>query len=231
MQARHIRDARNHLGWTQQHAAARLRVSQSYLSMIENGERPLQDALARRIVRVYGLGPDSLPAPSERWTPREADAGSLAEALAGFGYPGFAYLRKGDMTRNPAEVLLTALAQPHLEARVFEGLPWLLVKYWRMEQAWLVSQARLHNLQNRLGFVVSLARKLGRDSHPFSENRDAALEELESTLRLSLLAREDSVEDSSGDRERARLRKNRSADARRWNMLTAWRVEHLRYAD
>src|SRR5271154_550643 len=138
MEARQIREARDRLGWTQQHAAARLRVSQSYLSMLESGERPLQDALARRMVRVYALGPDSLPAPSGPWTPRDVDAGSLAEALASLGYPGFAYLHKSQTTRSPAEVLLTALAQPHLEARVFEGLPWLLLRHWRLERAWLV---------------------------------------------------------------------------------------------
>lgn len=227
-----MREARNRRGWTQQQAAARLGVSQSYLSMLEKGERPLPDELAGRVVRVYGLDAASLPAPADPWTPGRVDSQSLAEWLAALGYPGFSYLRTGRVARNPAEVLLTALAQPRPKARIFEALPWLLLRYWKMNTGWLASHARLHNLQNRLGFVVSLAKKRGRETSLFDNARDAALEALESGLRQSLLAREDGMEESGASGPaRTRLRRHRGAEARQWNVLAAWRPEHLRYVE
>ena len=56
--------------------------------------------------------------------------------------------------KNPGEVLLTALAQPDLESRLTEALPWLMLKYPKLDTKWVVSQARLFGLSNRLGFVV-----------------------------------------------------------------------------
>lgn len=226
-----MKKARKRLGWSQQKAAAALRVSQSYLSMLETGERTLPGALRRRLVGVYRLNPVSLPTPAGRWAPGESNSKSLAEGLAALGYPGFAYLRKGNPRRNPAEVLLTALAQPHLEARAFEALPWLVLEYWEMDQTWLVAHARMHDLQNRLGFVVTLARKLGQKTNSSRSARDAVLEKLESALQQSLLAKEDAVGQSDlNDAERTWLREHRSEEVRQWNLLTAWRPELLRYA-
>jgi len=231
MDPKTLRDSRKRRGWSQQKAATVLRVGQSYLSMLENGHRPLPNELRRRMVRVYGLNPSFLPAPAGPWAPKEMNSQSLAEELAALRYPGFAYLRKGNSNRNPAEVLLRALAQSRLEARAFEALPWLLLEYLEMDRSWLVANARLHDLQNRLGFVVTLARKVGEKTSPRGSARDAVLEKLESALRQSLLAREDMVGHSElGDAECAWLRDHRCEEARQWNMLTAWRPEFLRYA-
>ena len=52
--------------------------------------------------------------------------------------PGFAYLHRRRSKRNPGELLLTAVAQDRLEARLFEALPWLVLKYWEMDIGWLV---------------------------------------------------------------------------------------------
>lgn len=102
------------------------------------------------------------------------------------GYPGFGYLRRRQPGRNPAEVLLTALAQDDLEARLFEALPWLLLKYWDMDRVWLARQSRVHDLQNRLGFVVTLAREAGQRATPADSARQAALENFEATLQPGL---------------------------------------------
>ncbi len=49
---------------------------------------------------------------SQRELPARLNAATLARDLAGFGYPGFAYLRPRHWTpKNPGEVLLSALAQ------------------------------------------------------------------------------------------------------------------------
>jgi transcriptional regulator with XRE-family HTH domain len=230
MNTKHFRLARKHAGLSQQKAAAALGVSQSYLSMLEGGERPLPLELARSMVRVYKLSPVCLPASGERWHPGPLDPGQLAADLAGLGYPGFGYLRKRRLRKNPGEVLLAALAQDNLEARVFEALPWLVLRYWDMDADWLVEQAKVHDLQNRLGFVVTLARKAGRRGSPADSPRDAALEELECWLRHSLLAREEPLDKQRlSSAEHRWLRKYRSKEARAWRLLTNWRPEALRY--
>jgi transcriptional regulator with XRE-family HTH domain len=211
-------------------AAAEFGVSQSYLSMLEKAERPLPLELARRMVRVYKLSPVRLPPSGERWHPKPLDPAQLAADLAGLGYPGLAYLRKRRPSKNPSEVLPSALAQRDLEARLFEALPWLVLQYWDMEKEWLVEQAKLHDLQNRLGFVVTLARKAGRRALPANPPRDAALAELESALKRSLLAREEPLgKPAPTDAEQRWLRQHRPKDARAWHLLTNWRPEALRY--
>ena len=230
MDGRQFRKARNQAGLRQQQAAAELGVSQSYLSMLEKGQRPLSRKLARRMVQVYKLSPATLPPSQLSWQPRMTDFEQLAADLAGLGYPGFAYLRTRRNPRNPSELLLGALAQDQLEARLFEALPWLVLKYWEMDPEWLVQQAKLHDLQNRLGFVVALARKAGQQSALPDPRRDAALKQLEARLRGSLLACEELLAGASvSESERRWLKKHRSKEARAWNVLSNWRPDTLRY--
>ena len=230
MDVEHFKQARKQAGLTQQRAAAKLRVCQSYLSMVENGQRALSPELARRMVHVYKLSPVSFPPSESQWDPKRADPDQLAADLAGVGYPGFAYLRKGRSKRNPGELLLTALAQDHLEARLFEALPWLVLKHWEMDTGWLVKEAKLHDLQNRLGFVVSLARNARSKASLPNPQRDVALEQLESTLKRSLLAKEEVLgETKLSDAEHKWLKEHRPKEARDWNLLTNWRPETLRY--
>jgi len=230
MDAGHLRKARQDAGLNQQRAAAELGVSQSYLSMLENAQRGLTPGLARKMVQVYKLSPASLPPSQASWQLQTVTPEQLALDLAALDYPGFAYLRRPRLPKTPSEVLLTALAQDRLEARLFEALPWLVLKFWDMNTEWLVRQAKLHDLQNRLGFVVSLARKAGTRSSSQNNHRDAVLQKLESTLRRSLLAREDLLSGSHvSEAERQWLKKHRPKEARDWNVLSNWRPEALRY--
>ena len=230
MDVGHFKWARKQAGLTQQRAAAKLRVCQSYLSMVENGQRALSPELARRMVHVYKLSPVSFPPSAARWDPKTVDPEQLAADLAGLGYPGFAYLRKRRSKRNPGELLLAALAQDHLESRLFEALPWLVLKHWEMDTGWLVKEAKLHDLQNRLGFVVSLARNARSRASLPNPQRDVALEQLESTLKRSLLAKEEALGEAKlSDAEHKWLKAHRPKEARDWNLLTNWRPETLRY--
>ena len=150
-----LRSARQTAGLTQQQAADRLGVSQAYLALLEGGRRPVTAQLGLKIVKLYGLGPTALPleaASVDSW-----NSSSLAAALARLGYPGFRQLR-GVGTKNPALVLLAAVAARDVEVRVVEALPWLLVKYSDLDWEWLIREAKLRDVQNRLGFVVMLAR-------------------------------------------------------------------------
>jgi transcriptional regulator with XRE-family HTH domain len=212
---------------TQLQAAPRLRVSQPYLSQLENGTRPVTAVLARRAASVYRLPATALPLPS---SPRkEVEASKLAHQLAGLGYPGFAHLRRGSRKANPAMVVLGALLQRNLETRLSEALPWVVATYPNLQWDWLVQQAKLNDVQNRLGFVVDLANKVAEKSQHQSDL--AQLSEVSHLLGRSLLAREDTLcRESMSEVERNWLAENRSPYAKRWNLLTGLAPEQLSYA-
>ncbi len=220
--------ARKRRAWTQQELARRLGVSQPYVALLEAGKRRLPRKLQRKAVRLLGLGLAALPLP-ELPNLRQSDSRELAQQLTALGYPGFAYMRSS-WRRNPAEVVLTALAQENLESRLAEALPWVLFHHPQADHNWLVAQARLHNLQNRLGFVVSLARRVAERTGRVQEQRQ--LSELEVRLQGSRLAKEDTLCQSFlSAAEREWLRQNRPTEAQYWNLLTDWKLEHLRYVD
>lgn len=182
--------------------------------------------LAAKLVQSLRLPPSVLPLPGRVVAERND---TLARSLSSLGYPAFAYLRAGAPRRNPAEVLLSALAMNDCEARLVEALPWLLLEF-DLDSGWLARQARLHNLQNRFGFVVSLARQVA-ETNPRYHHRTADLRGLERDLEGSRLAAEDTLCNSSlGSAHRAWLRQARPPEAAAWNLLTDWRLEHLRYA-
>ncbi len=224
-----LRTGRLAKGLSQVQAAARLKVSQPYLAMLERGERRLTPELARRAMKAYDLSPTALP-PSHSGSSRQRmTPEALARDLAGLGYPGFAYLRPRKWKpRNPGEVLLTALAQEDLESRLVEALPWLVLRFWPLDQEWLIREARLLDLQNRLGFVVTLARRLAEGAG--DQSRAHAFKDLETVLERSRLAREDTLcRASLPEAERRWLAKHRPQEARHWNVLTDWTADALRY--
>jgi transcriptional regulator with XRE-family HTH domain len=227
MKSSKFKSARLAKGWTQTQAAAHMGMTQAYLNFLENGKRRLTPELVRRATSVYGLSPELLPI-ADFFVPTETDDQRLTELLGKLDYPGFAYLRTRALTKNPFELLLTALAQERLDARVAEALPWVAMKYARPD-SWLVENARKFNLQNRLGFVVSLARRVAEMRH--EGIRATELSQLENLLDDSRLAKEDSFyRPARTESEKDWLRKNRTEDAVHWNLLTDMRPEHLQYA-
>jgi transcriptional regulator with XRE-family HTH domain len=123
---------------TQFQAARRLRVSQPYLSQLENGTRPITSALARRAASVYRLPATALPLP---FSPtKEIDATRLAHQLASLGYPGFGHLGAGGYKANPASVVLDALLQRNLETRLSEALPWVVATYPNLQWDCLIER-------------------------------------------------------------------------------------------
>jgi hypothetical protein len=185
--------------------------------MLESGRRSTA-SLSRKLMQAYGLSPTVLPVQEVR---EKATPSVLAHELASLGYPGFAHLRKTKKV-NPADFLLAALVQHNLEARVAEGLPWVVLRYPDMPRDWLVRESRARTLQNRLGFVVTLGRLAAR--------RDD-LRPLEQTLADSKLEKEDSFCKELNEAERRWLRTNSSVEAKQWNLLSDMRPETVRYAD
>jgi hypothetical protein len=153
-------------------------------------------------------------------------ADRVAGALSSFGYSAFEHLHRG-MRKNPAEVLVSALLPETVEARLVEALPWLVAKYPDLDWDWVVSQAKLHDVQNRLGFVVTVAKRLAQMRGEL--NTAATLGELEPVLEHARLQREDAF-GALTEAERRWLRTNRSPEAKQWNLLTSLSAENLRYA-
>jgi transcriptional regulator with XRE-family HTH domain len=221
-----LRSARQAAGLTQQQAAERLGISQAYLALLERGRRSVTARLASKAAELYGLGPSALPLESERidsWSPA-----SLAAALANLGYPGFRHLRRGHK-KNPALVLLGAIAARDTEVRVIEALPWLVAAYSDLDWEWLMREAKLRDVQNRLGFLVALGRQVAERR---GDNLAAGkLRQIEEALDRSRLVREDTLcQDSLSDAERRWLRQTRPARARHWNLLTDLDSQSLPYA-
>jgi transcriptional regulator with XRE-family HTH domain len=202
-------------------AARRLGVSQSYVSMLEAGARPVSRGLLDRVLRVYQLAPTARPLSSDK----PLDLQRLAVALGTLGYPGYRYLSAGKPTLNPAVVLLEALKQD-LEPRLAAALPWLALRYVDMPWAWVVEKAKLQNLQNRLGFVVSLAREVAERRGDAA--RAQALDAVLQTLERARLVREDVFGRTSlTAAERRWLLENRPPAARHWNLLTRLAAEQV----
>src|SRR5216683_738459 len=158
-----LRQGRERVGWTQQRAACELGVSQPYLSLLEAGVRRVRADLAKKAVELYGTPATALPLDESFDLPSSLDAHALALDLAGLGYPGFSHLRS-KCTQNPARVLFNALGQNDLESRLVEALPWVVLRYPKLNWGWLVPRAKLHSLQNRLGYVTHLACKLAESN-------------------------------------------------------------------
>lgn len=227
MNARDLRAARHARKWTQAEAARRLGVSQPYLAMLERGQRPLPAKRAARVTRVYGVPAVAVSRVPDR--PTRVDGAALARDLAGLGYPGFGYLGSRRWTpKNPGDVLLAALGQDDLEPRLVEALPWLVLHHWALDWDRLVPEAKVRDLQNRLGFVVSLARQLSERAPDGRRTRTLAA--VEARLERSRLAREDTLcRTLLPAAERHWLADHRPEAARHWNLLTDWTADALRY--
>lgn len=215
-------------GLTQVVAAERLGVSQAYLSQLEKGRRPVTEEIARLATRLYRLSPVALPLPEESVDFRDVDASKLARQLSGLGYPGFEYLR-GERV-NPALLVFQSLVQDDLEVRLTEALPWVLASYPDTDWSWLVDKVKLKDVQNRLGFVVGLARQFATPREAF-QSALRPLEEMEAKLERARLVREDTLcRESMPAVERRWLASNRSPLAQHWNLLSGLTMHQLPYA-
>jgi hypothetical protein len=119
-------------------------------------------------------------------------------------------------------LLLQALRQPDLDARVCEALPWVARQYAAdVDWEWLVRHAKLHDFQNRLGFLLEWA---GTGTEPMAR----AKSELEAAR---LLAEATFCWDSMPEATRRWMRQNRSPEASHWNVVARLRAEDLVHAE
>jgi hypothetical protein len=150
----------------------------------------------------------------------------FAQELSNLGYPAYGYFRTGLPTWNPAQFLVTALSQTDLDRRVAEGLPWLARRFAGMNWEWVRREAKVRDLQNRLGFTVALARKVAEERG--QSDVASQLARQEEALRDSLLAKEDTFSRKDMTQaERNWLHTHRSPEARAWHVLSDLATEHL----
>ncbi len=90
--------------------------------------------------------------------------------------------------------------QRDVDARVVTALPWVVQRRGGLDWGWLRDKVKVGNAQNRLGYLVRLAR--------------------EGTL----------CRESMRERERAWWRKHRPEGAAHWNLLTGLSAEEMGYA-
>jgi transcriptional regulator with XRE-family HTH domain len=221
-------DARKRLGLTQKEAAHRLGVSQPYLSLLERDRRPVPAARLHNFLSVYeSLPSTSLPFKGSHHWGRLGNQ-ELSSELASLGYPGFSYMQSKP-NWNPAELLVAALTKPDLESRVVEALPWLALAYSNMNWGGVVDQAKVYDVQNRLGFVLTLAREV---AERFARTEVAAqLSAVESSLQRSVLLHQQTLcSEHMSQAERSWLENRRTPEARRWNVLSDLSSEHLSHS-
>jgi hypothetical protein len=158
----------------------------------------------------------------------KTDDALLARQISGLGYPDFAYLRP--RKANPAAVVLAELLRRDLETRLAEALPWVLFAYPDLDWSWLIRHAKLQDVQNRLGFLVAVAKDLTTD-RPGYQSAFSQLCAAEQQLERAQLARLDTLcRESMSQTERAWLAANRSPLARHWNLLTGLTADQFSYA-
>lgn len=214
MNGRDVSNARKARGWKQEDLAAKLGVSQGYVSLLEREHRAVPPHLAAKLVSVLNMAPTTLPLRDAR----NLKGDQAAKALGALGYEPFRYLASGRRL-NPAEVLVAVLRADDVDTRVVEALPWLLVRYSEMNLEWVVRSVKQDDGQNRLGFVLSLGKGLAES---LGDSKAAAsLGEWEQRLERSRLQEDDSFSRHALTTAEVNwLRVHRSVEAQRWNMLS-----------
>ena len=196
-------------GLTQVNAASLLGVSQPYLSLLEKGARPLTATLRDRMKVARGK------------VERETSDDRFRAQLSALGYPGLAHVAKSRPKPRAADLLMAVLARPDADARVVEALPWLVGTYQnQLDFGWLVRQAKLQNLQNRLGFLLQVA----------GVHKSEGLSAVRELERARLLQEDTLCWDSMPAAMREWMRANRTPLAEHWNVLTRLRAEDVHNA-
>lgn len=208
-----VKAARKARGMTQVGLASQLGVSQGYVSLLERSRRPVPSDLSAKLATALDMPATLVPVKGTGPLGSE----EARRLLGTLGYEGFGYLQTS-RRMNPAEVLLRTLRVEALDGRVVKALPWLMVEFPDLNWDWLVRQAKQEDLQNRLGFVVSLARALAQSkARPHAA---ATLGKWEHQLEASRLLKTDTLS-SVTEAEARWLTVHRSPEAKHWNVLSS----------
>lgn len=218
MTGQQLHQHRKRSGLTQKQAARALRVSQPYLSLLENGDRPLTPVLKRRAVKAFNLAVTELPSLAAQYKVATVTDDQLTADLSALGYPGFAYW-KPSRKKNPADVLLSGLNADERAARLVEALPWLPFRFPDLDWNALVMTAKAHDLQNRLGFVTNVAKRMAKKYGKTATAKKLAM--VENKLTASKLEKKATLcNETMTQAERNWLAHNSTKEAKHWHLLT-----------
>jgi transcriptional regulator with XRE-family HTH domain len=228
MTGRELKQYRKKARCTQEEAARALGVSQTYLSLLETDKRPLTEKLWTKAVKKFNLPLTELTSKASEYRVVPTTDDQLTHELSMLGYSGFQHW-KPSRKKNPADVLLSALNSDNRDARNVEGLPFIVIAYPDMDWNSIITTAKIYDLQNRLGFIVTLARQL---AEMWGEDKKAEkLRKVEARLEPSKLEREDVLcNKRMTNAERKWLAVERPEEAKHWNLVTGFKAEHIRYA-
>jgi transcriptional regulator with XRE-family HTH domain len=218
--------ARQNKNWEQIETAEKLGVSQSYLSLMETGKREITKRVSLRAIKVFGFPPTALPIERNFDESVSIKNDEIAKDLGTLGYPKFAFL-KSRRKKNPLEVLLLALKTENLESRMVEALPWLIFTYSELDWEKLFKLVKINDLQNKLGFVICLARKLAENLKDMDKVQ--FLLKKESELSNSRLFQESIFNCNLTETEINWVKNKRSKEAKFWRILSDLEVKHLDY--
>ncbi len=228
MTGKELKKYRERASLTQERAAKLLGVSQTYLSLIESNKRSLTQKLKQKVVKKFNVPPTELPAAVSKNKVTKISDDQLTADLSALGYPGFSHY-KPSRAKNPADVLLSALNADKRDARLVEALPWVVLRFGEMDWNAVVRTAKLYDLQNRLGFVVNVARRTAKAGNDATVTK---LRAREAELERSMLAREDTLcNETMTKAERKWLATERPPEAKHWHLFTGLSPHQLRYFD
>ena len=165
----------------------------------------------------------------------------LEKALAVLGYPGFAYLtaylqfETGSKDAfDPGELIRWAITQNVINTRVTEALPWLIAAYaTQINWEKLIGSAQQQKVQNRLGYLASLALQLVESKQTLSRP-EARLLLQESLLRLQGIQQPQEqtlMNEEIGPVMRNWVIGNRPPEAAKWHILTTITTDDLQHAE
>jgi transcriptional regulator with XRE-family HTH domain len=219
-----LKNARKASAWTQAQAAARLGVTQAYLSMVERGERAVSSELASKAVEVFEVPATSLPLTEYRPGAHDAgffpvdagkpglsgirlsaqfgpiESGGSADGGVGLGRSGLTGHRGAGMAATGLPASELGLADRECKVAGSTEPAWDLWLSWRGRP-----QRREGHSQLEEELAVRVAK-----------------------LEPSRLVKEDTLcRESMTRAERAWLRDHRPKSAEHWNLLTDLTVEQL----
>lgn len=155
---------------------------------------------------------------------------AIKDALGALGYPGFRSLFseiEAEQDHDPAVVLMAAIVCDRQQDPVIEALPWLVLRYENLDWNWLLAEARRRGVQNRLGFVVSLAVRAGAGS--LGMDRLTRLAAVEEELFACRLARQETRWLRVPPSQRGFIAARRSQEAALWGVPCCLRPEEIRF--
>ena len=187
MTGNRMQQFRQNSGWNQARLAARLGVAQAYVSMMEREDVRCRIAWRGGAI-CFSCRPRFCRCP-DKGAGQTGRRGLDCRESRPVGISWFQVFVQARTKTASCRASSPGIGPPAARTEASEALAWLLLQFEDLDAAWLVGEAESPDLQNRLGFTVSLARNVAHHSPEFG-HRSRSLKALEEKLKPSRLANE-----------------------------------------